>query len=206
MTRRTGVTLAIGAALLLSGGAAGQAREAGTLSTPHMVPTISRHVVAPPVVHRVPFRNDRAPGSPHFAFHRPDLDLPRPGFRFERRFLRNERNERLLAHRFAPPVVGFWPGIVPDEVVVPVAPTVAACAPADSGCQPADNGAAAMDGPEPAAAAAGGSTVVRHDYPDYTVFDYCRVPTRDIKDCGPEWIVMHPVAVAPAPPASGTAK
>jgi len=209
MTRTTTFALFVGSALLLSSGATAEAARGGFMTAPHFSAPHFTPQRAAPVT---PFRASRPIGSQHFAsrqdfdfrrpdhrFGRQDFDFRRPDHRFDGRFLgTHERFE----NRFGAPFWGFWPDVWPDEVVAPATPEVPAYG------QPTDTGSGSDDAQQvPVAGSDMGSTVVRHDFPGYTVFDYCRVPPRDLRDCGPEWIVMHPVPTASATlPAPGAGK
>jgi hypothetical protein len=145
----------------------------------------------------VPFSTNRPIGSRDFASH-PRAASERPGLRSDRGF---RQTQRRFANRFGAPSSGLWPDIWPDEAVAPTNPAVPPYG------QPSDTGSGSEDSQHtPVAQSDMGSTVIRHDFPGYTVFDYCKVPPRDLNDCGPEWIVMHPLTGAqgtPLTPASG---
>jgi hypothetical protein len=187
MARRMTFALLIGSALLLSGGASAEAARGGFTMAPHFS---APHFSAPRPVTAAPLRADRSIEPRRFAAH-PGFDFDRPDHRFDRRF---PGTQRRFANRFGAPFWGFSPDFWSDGTVAPATPEVP-----DYG-QPTDNGSGSEDTQGSVAGSDMGSTVIRHDFPGYTVFDYCKVPPRDLNDCGPEWIVMHPSAAAPATP------
>jgi hypothetical protein len=184
----------MGSALLLGSGATVKAAREGFTMAPHFSATHSGVQRIAPVA---PFRINHPPASRGFAF-RPGFNVQRPDLRSDQGFLRTQRR---FANRFGAPFWGFWPDIWPDGAAAPATPEVPGYG------QPSDTGSGSEDSQRVVAGSDMGSTVIRHDFPGYTVFDYCKVAPRDLNDCGPEWIVMHPLAPAPATsPAAAASK